>query len=106
MEAVLTPLTHHRSWRAGKTSHVREGQQRCLVVPTQQLAQATANEKSGRGGIRTHGEFNPTFDFESSALNRAQPLFLVGHRVRSSHQLRGQRYYVRTFAAGKGKWLV
>ena len=31
---------------------------------------------SGRGGIRTHGEFNPTFDFESSALNQAQPLFL------------------------------
>ena len=29
----------------------------------------------GRSGIRTHGEFNPTFDFESSALNRAQPSF-------------------------------
>ena len=29
----------------------------------------------GRGGIRTHGRFNPTFDFESSALNRAQPPF-------------------------------
>ena len=30
----------------------------------------------GRGGIRTHGEFYPTFDFESSALNRTQPPFL------------------------------
>ena len=29
----------------------------------------------GRGGIRTHGEFNPTLDFESSALNRTQPPF-------------------------------
>ena len=35
----------------------------------------------GRGGIRTHGEFNPTFDFESSALNRAQPPF----QMRSNH---------------------
>ena len=31
----------------------------------------------GRGGIRTHGEFNPTLDFESSALNRTQPPFLL-----------------------------
>ena len=30
----------------------------------------------GRGGIRTHGEFNPTLDFESSAFNRTQPPFL------------------------------
>ncbi len=30
----------------------------------------------GRGGIRTHGGFNPTLDFESSALNRTQPPFL------------------------------
>ena len=30
----------------------------------------------GRGGIRTHGWFNPTLDFESSALNRTQPPFL------------------------------
>ncbi len=37
---------------------------------------ANAANESGRGGIRTHGEFNPTFDFESSALNQAQPLFL------------------------------
>jgi hypothetical protein len=29
----------------------------------------------GRGGIRTHGGFNPTLDFESSALNRTQPPF-------------------------------
>jgi hypothetical protein len=34
-------------------------------------------ESSGRGGIRTHGWFNPTFDFESSALNRTQPPFLL-----------------------------
>src|SRR4051794_6179090 len=31
----------------------------------------------GRGGIRTHGGFNPTLDFESSALNRTQPPFLL-----------------------------
>jgi hypothetical protein len=34
-----------------------------------------ALRSGGRGGIRTHGEFNPTFDFESSALNRTQPPF-------------------------------
>ncbi len=34
-------------------------------------------EISGRGGIRTHGWFNPTLDFESSALNRTQPPFLL-----------------------------
>jgi hypothetical protein len=33
-------------------------------------------EHGGRGGIRTHGGFNPTLDFESSALNRTQPPFL------------------------------
>jgi hypothetical protein len=36
---------------------------------------AGPGESGGRGGIRTHGEFYPTFDFESSALNRAQPPF-------------------------------
>ena len=30
----------------------------------------------GRGGIRTHGGFNPTLDFESSASTRTQPPFL------------------------------
>ena len=30
----------------------------------------------GRGGIRTRGGNYPTFDFESSALNRTQPPFL------------------------------
>ena len=34
-------------------------------------------ESSGRGGIRTHGWFNPTLDFESSALDRTQPPFLL-----------------------------
>jgi hypothetical protein len=38
-------------------------------------------ESSGRGGIRTHGWFNPTFDFESSALNRTQPPFLIRTNV-------------------------
>jgi hypothetical protein len=38
----------------------------------------------GRGGIRTHGEFNPTLDFESSALNRTQPPFRLPLRLRSS----------------------
>src|SRR5438067_13837667 len=33
-------------------------------------------ESGGRGGIRTHGGFNPTLDFESSALNRTRPPFL------------------------------
>jgi hypothetical protein len=36
-----------------------------------------AGQTGGRGGIRTHGEFNPTLDFESSALNRTQPPFLL-----------------------------
>ena len=31
----------------------------------------------GRGGIRTHGAFNSTLDFESSAFNRTQPPFLL-----------------------------
>gem|GEM_PF-5301434 len=30
----------------------------------------------GQSGIRTHGKFNPTHDFESCALNRAQPSVL------------------------------
>ena len=29
----------------------------------------------GRGGIRTPGTFDRSFDFESSALNRTQPPF-------------------------------
>ena len=33
----------------------------------------------GRGGIRTHGGFKPTLDFESSALNRTQPPFRLSH---------------------------
>lgn len=36
-----------------------------------------ADEHGGRAGIRTLGEFNPTLDFESSALNRTQPPFLL-----------------------------
>jgi hypothetical protein len=36
-------------------------------------------EGGGRGGIRTHGGFNPTLDFESSALNRTQPPFRLSH---------------------------
>jgi hypothetical protein len=37
----------------------------------------TPPRKLGRGGIRTHGRFNPTHDFESCALNRTQPPFLT-----------------------------
>src|SRR4051794_39160161 len=37
--------------------------------------EALAN--GGRGGIRTHGAFNSTLDFESSALDRTQPPFLL-----------------------------
>ena len=33
------------------------------------------SRNGGRGGIRTRGRFNPTLDFESSALNRTQPPF-------------------------------
>ena len=80
----------------------------------------------GRGGIRTHGWFNPTFDFESSALNRAQPPFLLMlNDLRSatpcprefSRQIprkkemvwtlcrhKNSRYYARTFTSGKEKW--
>ena len=38
----------------------------------------------GRGGIRTHGWFNPTLDFESSALNRTQPPFQMTWNYSSS----------------------
>ena len=36
-----------------------------------------ADRAGGRAGIRTLGGFNPTLDFESSALNRTQPPFLL-----------------------------
>jgi hypothetical protein len=36
-----------------------------------------ARKTGGRAGIRTLGGFNPTLDFESSALNRTQPPFLL-----------------------------
>ncbi len=44
--------------------------------------QWTSERTGGRGGIRTHGEFNPTLDFESSAFNRTQPPFLFARRSR------------------------
>ncbi len=47
---------------------------RRLLEPVLASSLAAA-ESGGRGGIRTRGEFYPTFDFESSALNRAQPPF-------------------------------
>ncbi len=50
-------------------------------------------QRSGRGGIRTPGTFNRSFDFESSALNRTQPPFLL--------IIKNGRYYVRVFACGK-----
>ena len=34
-------------------------------------------EFGGRGGIRTHGTFYRSLDFESSAFDRAQPPFLL-----------------------------
>jgi hypothetical protein len=40
-------------------------------------------DNGGRGGIRTHGGFNPTLDFESSAFNRTQPPFLFFARPTS-----------------------
>jgi hypothetical protein len=43
---------------------------------------AKLKHSGGRGGIRTHGEFNPTLDFESSALNRTQPPFLLLYPTR------------------------
>ena len=44
--------------------------------PAGDLVAIDSGRTGGRGGIRTHGEFYPTFDFESSALNRTQPPFL------------------------------
>ena len=35
----------------------------------------TIHQIGGRGGIRTHGTVSRSLDFESSALNRAQPPF-------------------------------
>ena len=40
----------------------------------------SSQKGGGRGGIRTLGGNNPTFDFESSALNRTQPPFLKTQR--------------------------
>ena len=42
------------------------------------LVALVVSQNGGRGGIRTHGWFNPTHDFESCALNRTQPPFLCG----------------------------
>ena len=47
----------------------------CVLHPTG-MFQHRLRRTGGRGGIRTHGWFNPTLDFESSALNRTQPPFL------------------------------
>ena len=53
------------------------------AVPVTKLRSAGAyqaiyrGQNGGRGGIRTHGEISPTFDFESSALNQTQPPFLL-----------------------------
>ncbi len=44
------------------------------------------NQQRGRGGIRTHGRFNPTLDFESSALNRTQPPFHLKNNMLQSWQ--------------------
>ena len=41
------------------------------------------------------------FTFESSALNRAQPLFLVSG---TCYRFPEQLYYARSFTDGKGKW--
>ena len=51
---------------------------------------ASSSRAGGRGGIRTHGEFNPTLDFESSALNRTQPPFLLPFLQRSSLRENGK----------------
>ena len=59
----------------------------------------------GRGGIRTHGEFYPTLDFESSALDRAQPPFLeVAREGCDKHNL---PFIMRllSFEARKFEWL-
>ena len=35
------------------------------------------SKSGGRGGIRTHGRFDPTLDFESSAFNHSATLPIV-----------------------------
>ena len=48
---------------------------------------SSLGESGGRGGIRTHGGNYPTFDFESSALNQAQPPFLkLAYHLNSERQ--------------------
>ena len=39
-------------------------------------------KNGGESGIRTHGRFNPTHDFESCALNRTQPSLRGGGKMR------------------------
>ena len=62
----------------------------------------------GRGGIRTHGGFNPTLDFESSALNRTQPPFhrqfarsTIDRASKASLMVRSTPEFLRT----RGSWL-
>ena len=56
----------------------------------------------GRGGIRTHGAFNSTFDFESSALNRTQPPFRFGAAIMCGTTMaaRGISHFGRGKACG------
>ncbi len=52
-----------------------------VLIPPESFNLA-CGENGGRGGIRTHGGFNPTFDFESSALNQlSHPSFCANQLI-------------------------
>jgi hypothetical protein len=59
----------------GKQHHFLKERRLVSAVYLIRRLQTAAPWLGGRGGIRTHGGFNPTLDFESSALNRTQPPF-------------------------------
>ena len=48
-------------------------QANCVLIPLPIPWHAARASNGGGSGIRTHGEIAPTPDFESGALNRAQP---------------------------------
>ncbi len=52
------------------------GESNCVRTPPLNCREFAFGKYGGRGGIRTHGAFNSTLDFESSAFDRTQPPFL------------------------------
>ena len=69
------------------------------------LSNLLTSERSGRSGIRTHGDVTATLDFESSALNQAQPSFLeiVWQTLEHSAISSSESFHQSGFAGLKSK---